>query len=174
MKLLRVLACLIFVFAFSMIILGQNSRKLAKNFTAVSMDGKQIELSSLKGKVVVLTFWTTRCQICHEEMPKLNRLAEQYKGQDVVFLGLTTENEAKVQKFLKKNRFNYDILPNSFGVLLQYAERDDLGNVNMGFPTHFLVNQKGEIEFRTSGFSKTEKLDSGINQLLAARPTRVE
>jgi peroxiredoxin len=156
-----------------MIILGQNNRKTAKNFRAVTMTGKTVELSSLKGKVVVLTFWTTRCQVCHEELPKLNRLADQYRGQNVVFLGLTTDNETKVEKYLKKNRFNYEILPNTFGVLLQYAENDN-GKINMGYPTHFLVNQKGEIEFKTSGFAKTEKLSSGISNLLSARSARAE
>jgi thiol-disulfide isomerase/thioredoxin len=44
------------------------------------------DLDQLHGKVVVLTFWSTRCQICHSEIPNLNRVAERYRGKDVVFL----------------------------------------------------------------------------------------
>jgi peroxiredoxin len=174
MKILRVSVCLIFVFAFSITAFGQNGRIPAKDFTAVSMSGEKIELNLLKGKVVVLTFWTTRCAACHDDIPKLNRLTEQYKGQDVVFLAITTDNTTKVQNYLKKNRFNFNILPDRFDLLLEYARRDGAGNVDMGFPTHFLVNQNGEIEFRTSGFGKIKQLNSGISQLLTAGRTRVE
>ena len=174
MKYLRVFACLICVFAFSVIAFGQNNKIPAMDFTAVSMNGEKIELNSLKGKVVVLTFWTTRCVACHDDIPRLNRLTEQYKGQNVVFLAITTDNATKVQNYLKKNRFNFSILPDRFDLLLQYARHDGVGNVNMGFPTHFLVNQNGEIEFRTSGFNKIKQLDSGISQLLTAGRTRVE
>lgn len=174
MKLLRVLACIIFVFAFSMFVIGQNGRELAKNFSAVSMNGEKIELNSLKGKVVVLTFWSTRCQNCHGVIPKLNRIAGSYKDKDVVFLALTSENQSKVESYLRKNQFDFKILPNTFDVLLKYADPNNTGYIEMPFPTHFLVNQNGEIEFRTSGFDKTGKLDSGINRLLSSGQARVE
>jgi len=54
-------------------------------------------------------------------------------------------------------------------VVLKYADKDGDGNVAMGFPAHFLINQKGEIELKTSGFDKTEMLDSRISQLLASK-----
>ena len=173
MKIKRVLLCLLVALACSTIAFGQKN-KAAENFSAVSMDGQAVELSSLKGKIVVLTFWSTRCAICHSEIPKLNQLSEIYKGKDVVFLGLTTENEAKVESYLKKTRFDFNILPNSFGVVLKYADKDNKGNIMMGFPAHFLINQNGEIEFRTSGFDKTEQLNAGINRLLRTDLAKVE
>jgi len=174
MKYLRLLACSIFIFAFSMIILGQNGRELAKNFSAVSMGGDKVELTALKGKVVVLTFWSTRCQNCHSVIPKLNRIASSYKDKGVVFLALTMENQAKVEGYLRKTRFNFEILPNTFDVLLKYADTNGTGFIEMAFPTHFLVNQNGEIELKTSGFDKTGQLSSGINRLLSSGQTRVE
>lgn len=149
---------------------GQSSKTkpLAETFSAVSVDGTTFNLAELKGKVVMMTFWTTRCVICVEEIPKLNQLAANYKGKDVVFLGLTTDNETKVQSFIKKKTFNFNLLPNSFGILLKYAEKDKNGNLNMGYPAHFLINQQGEIELKTDGFDKTEMLDSNINRLLTS------
>ena len=160
---------LFFILALTAAAFGQKSKPAAENFSAVSLDGQIFELDKLKGKIVVLTFWSTRCPICQSEMPKLNRMAENFKGKDIVFLGLTTETEAKVEAFLKKNPFNFNILPNSFGVVLKYADRDGQGNINMGFPAHFVINQKGEIELKTSGFDKTEKLNSTINRLLVSK-----
>lgn len=166
---MRSLPVLILILTFSIFGFGQKNKSAAENFSAADMDGKTVELSSLKGKVVVLTFWTTRCPICQSELPKLNRLAVQYRDKNVVFLGLTTDNETKVGNYVKKNPFNFEIIPNSFGILLKYAEKDRQGNISMGYPAHFVINQSGEIELKTDGFDKTEKLNSEINRLLSSR-----
>ena len=171
---LKIIFCLALILAFSTFAFGQKNKSLAESFTAVSLSGETINLESLKGKVVVLTFWSTRCDICKSEIPKLNNLVKTYKGKDVVFLALTADNAAKVQGFLKSKPFNFNILPNSFGVLLKYADKDREGNINMGFPAHFLLNQEGEIVLKTSGFDKTEALNSQINRLLATRLAKVE
>ena len=162
---------LFLILAFSAAVFGQQSKEksLAETFSATSLDGKSFDLAELKGKVVVLTFWSTKCSICHNEIPKLNQLVETYKDKAVIFLGLTMENPNKVEAYLKKTSFRFDILPNSFGVVLKYADKDGDGNVAMGFPAHFLINQKGEIELKTSGFDKTEILNSRISQLLNAK-----
>lgn len=148
----------------------QNLRpgSLAPDFAAQSLDGTSYNLSQLQGKVVVLTFWSTRCAICHSEIPKLNRIVDRYKGRDVVFLALTMENEVKVQPYLRKNPFNFSILPNSFGVVLKYANMDRNGNIDMGFPSYFLINQKGAIELRSEGWDKAANLDSQIAKMLSA------
>lgn len=174
MKFARLLFCLSVITVFSLAAAAQQRKTNAENFTAVAMNGQTVQLDSLRGKVVVLTFWTTRCAACHYDIPKLNRLTEEYKGQNVVFLAITTDNAEKVQKYLNKNRFSYNILPDRFDILLKYAKPDDTGRIDITFPTHFLVNQNGEIEFRTSGFGKIKQLDSGISQLLTARNVRVE
>ena len=166
---MRFLGILFLTLICSFAAFAQTNKSLAQNFSAMSMNGEMVELNSLKGKVVILTFWSTRCQICHNEIPKLNRLAAQYKGKDVVFLGLTMENAAKVDAYLTNNPFNFEILPNSFGVVLKYADKDSKGNINMGFPAHYVVNQRGEIELRTSGFDKTETLNAQIARLLGSR-----
>lgn len=162
---MRKLIVLFFILAFSMAAFGQKN-KLAENFSAVSLDGQNFELENLKGKVVVLTFWSTRCSICVVEIPKLNRMAENFKEKEVVFLAPTMEDETTLAPFLKKHSFNFNILPNSFGIVLKYADRDRQGNLDMGFPAHFVINQAGEIELKTSGFDKTEQLNSAINRLL--------
>lgn len=173
MKILRVLFCITIIFAFLSVAFGQKTKTLAGNFSAVSLDGNAVELESLKGKVVVLTFWSTRCAICHAEIPKLNRIVEQYRGKEVVFLGLTMETDAKVSAYLQKTPFKFEILPNTFGVFYQYADKDTKGNMNMGFPAHFLINQNGEVEIKSSGFDKTEQLSAGISRLLNSNSAKV-
>ncbi|HVF30782.1 MAG TPA: TlpA disulfide reductase family protein [Pyrinomonadaceae bacterium] len=140
----------------------------APAFSGQSLDGTTYDLERLKGKVVVLTFWTTRCAVCHSEIPNLNRVVDRYRGKDVVFLAVTMDNETKVNPYIKKNPFHFHILPNSFGVMLKYADRDRSGNLNMGFPAHFLIKKDGTIALRTDGWDKAANLDSQISRLLAS------
>ncbi len=140
----------------------------APDFNGESLDGTVFNLSQLQGKIVVITFWSTKCEICHNEIPKLNEVAKRYKDKDVVFLALTMENQVKVEPYLRKNPFNFSILPNSFGVILKYADMDKSGNINIGFPAHYIVNRKGAIELRADGWDKTAKIESQISRMLAS------
>ncbi len=139
----------------------------APAFTATSINGTPYELNQLKGSVVVLTFWSTRCEICRVEFPRLNSLTDSMRERGVVFLSLTLDNEQKIDQFLRSNRVTSTIVPNSFGILLQYADRDRRGYVDMGFPAYFVIDQEGRVAYRGSGWDKTGELSSRLSQLLA-------
>ncbi len=166
-NLARILVCFSIIAVFSTVVQAQyKSKKTAEPFSATALNGQNFDLESLKGKVVVMTFWSTRCIICVNEIPNLNRLADSYKGKDVVFLGLTTEDPNRVEGFIKSKPFNFNILPNSFSVVLKYADKDSQGRINMGFPAYYLINQDGQIEMKASGYGKTEALNGKIARLL--------
>ena len=167
MKILKIFLCLAFVLCLSVAAFSQ--KRLAENFSMPALDGQTVELESLKGKVVLITVWNTRCPICDSEIPKLNKMVTEYKGKDVVFLGLTTDNPTRVESFLKSKPFSFNIIPSSFGVLLKYADRTPEGNIAMGYPAYFLINQNGEIELKDSGWDKTKKLDTQIKSLLGTQ-----
>lgn len=168
MKLI-IITLVIAIFAFAAFGQEDQSKVLAENFTAVSTNGESFELESLRGKVVVLTFWSTKCEICRIEIPKLNKIVKDHEGQAVVFLAVTMNSESVVNAFTKKNPFNFHILPNGFGVVLKYAKKDGEGNIEMGFPSHYVINQNGRIELATTGFNKLEKVKSEINRLLSVK-----
>jgi len=142
---------------------------IAPQFSAASTNGTQYNLADLRGKVVVITFWSTRCPICRVEMPQLDSVAKQYDPGEVVFLALTTENDDKVAGYLRSNPFRFITIPNSFGTLLQYADRDRSGAVNMPYPSFFLVDAQGRVQFRAKGYDKTAALNSAIQQLTAGK-----
>jgi peroxiredoxin len=171
---MRLLSTLFLIIVFASLAIAQQSLKegsQAPEFAATAMDGQTYDLKQLQGKVVLVTFWSTRCQICHSEIPKMNQLAARYKGQSVVFLALTMENEAKVETYLRSTQFSFNILPNSFGQVLQYADRDKSGNIDMGFPAYFLIDQNGSIQMKASGWDKTEVLNAKIAGLLGTAST---
>jgi peroxiredoxin len=138
----------------------------APDFAAQTLEGQPVNLKDLQGKVVVLTFWSTRCAICHAEFPKLNQVVERYQSQDVVFLAVTMESAAKVNPYLQKNRVSPTIVTNGFGVVLKYANMTKDGAINMGFPSYFLINKQGAISHRAEGWDKSQNLDNQISKLL--------
>lgn len=172
---MRILTVIIFTLALSAFAFGQQSAgQAAQNFVETTITGEHIELDQLRGKVVVLTFWSTRCQICASEIPKLNRLVDKYDGRDVVFVGLAWQDKAKLEQFFKKKPFKFKIVPQSLGVLLKYADRDSEGRLNMGFPSHFIISQQGVVVYKASGWDQTSKIDSTISRLLSGNVAKLD
>jgi peroxiredoxin len=165
---MRFIVSLLICLVFGLTVFAQISDKpVAENFSATTLEGKPISLEELRGKVVVLTFWSTRCPICSSEMPKYNQLAAKYAGSNVVFLGLSMENEVMVANYIKKKPFNFTLVPNSLGIIMQYALKNKNGSFDIAYPTYFVINQRGEIELKASGRGKTGAIDSLITKLLA-------
>ena len=168
---MRLLSIVVLSLTLALSAFGQQNLTIgaaAPDFAAEGMDGKTYNLSQLQGKVVLITFWSTRCAICHSEIPKLNQVVERYRGKDVVFLAVTMDNQSKVSPYLQKTPFNFNILPNSFGIFLKYADKDAGGNINMGFPAHFLLDRHGAIKLRTDGWDKAANIDQQISRVLAS------
>ncbi|MDE2490740.1 MAG: redoxin domain-containing protein [Elusimicrobia bacterium] len=106
--------------------------------TVLNAPVRRASLKSLRGKVVYLEFWATWCQPCVDEIPHISRLAEDYRGKPVVFLSVTDEPKAKVERFLKTHPTKAWI-----GV-------DDLGDVFKTYgidarPAGFLIDAHGRL-----------------------------
>lgn len=150
----------LFFLTLSVTIFGQQNKikstaevsMLAPPFTATAMSGTTYNLADLKGKTVVINFWSTRCVNCVDETPQLNALVEAYKGKDVVFLAFAHDAEPKVQKFLKKNPFRYEIIPAGLQqMIVPYGEPIGNGFFDIPFPTHILIDKSGVIQVNQVG-----------------------
>src|SRR5262245_33952320 len=119
------------------------SNETAPAFNVTSLDGQKLDLAALKGKVVVLNFWSTSCGPCHAEMTVLNTLAGEFKDKDVVFIALATDQEYELREFLKTESFNYQIIPNAETIHSEY---------NIDWPTYIILNLDGRVLNRIAGF----------------------
>lgn len=136
----------------------------APRFSATDINGTPLELGDLRGSVVVLTFWSTKCEICRREFPHLNKLIDEYQGKNVNFLSPSMEQEDRIKAFLRSNRIASRVLPNSFGLVMQYADNDGTGKIEMGFPSYFVIGTDGRVRFRGSGWNKIEQLRNAIDR----------
>ncbi len=133
----------------------------APDFTAKDLQGNEINLSKLKGKVVVLNFWFIRCQPCVMEMPELNKLKKWYKNEkDIEFIAITHEKKEDIEKFLKKKDFDYQIIPEAMSIINDYLV--------MGFPTNIILDKEGNIAYQSMGYRDhiDRVLDEEIKKVL--------
>ncbi|MGN6398818.1 MAG: TlpA family protein disulfide reductase, partial [Flavisolibacter sp.] len=109
-------------------------------FHFVDLDGNVYDANTTKGKILVINCWFIHCKPCNEEIPALNRLVKQLKNRkDVLFVSLAFDGAEDLKKFLKRNVFEYAIVPNKENYLM-----NDLRIVE--YPTHLIINRQGMIK----------------------------
>jgi peroxiredoxin len=119
------------------------------DFTVETIKKEKISREELKGKVIVINFWSTGCLPCITEMPAFNKLVEEYDKKNVEFLGFNVNYKKGLKKFLKKREFRFKIVPNSLSVATLFGI--------VAYPATFIVDQNGDIKFGWVGGDNEEK-----------------
>lgn len=137
-------------------------RSPAPEFTVKDMKDKEVKLSSLKGKVVVLNFWGTWCGPCRKEIPLLNGLVDSFKeNSKVVFLAVSSEKKERIESFLRSNRFEYNLCYDGRMASMAYKA--------IYIPTHVIIDPEGRIYSKHIGFQPgiDETLEKEILEVLS-------
>ncbi|QTE34500.1 redoxin domain-containing protein [Mucilaginibacter gossypii] len=123
-----------------------NTGEIMEPFSTHDINGNKIKLKDLRGKVVVLNFWFIGCPACMQEIPELNKLVDDYKGNsNVIFLAIALDYRYDLKKFLKQTEFKYDIIDDG---------RDIAARYKIGlYPTSVILNKEGKVTFHTVGFA---------------------
>lgn len=123
----------------------------APDFTVEMVDGSQVTLSKLKGKVVVVNFWATWCPPCREELTHVEKeLIERFKGKPFVFLPISRgEKKATVEAFCKKMHYTFPMgLDPQQTIYKKYASNY--------IPRNFVVGKDGKVIYTSVGFTPEE------------------
>jgi peroxiredoxin len=128
----------------------------------IDLNGNKIALHDLRGKVVVLNFWSVSCAPCIQEMPQWARLYQQYRAQGLAFIAITTPDDAPNYVLDFTRRFQ---LP--FPVAL-----DPAGSHALAFgpikavPTTFIIDKHHQIVQRHIGMPDFTQVEVTLKQLL--------
>ena len=119
--------------------------KPAPALALLDIKGKALDLSELRGQVVVVNFWASWCPPCRAEMPSLERLAGKMISEGLRIVGVNIgESRADVEAFLKD-------VPVGFPVLLDNEGRTLKAWNVVAFPSTFLVDREGMLRFGVYG-----------------------
>jgi thiol-disulfide isomerase/thioredoxin len=79
-------------------------------FKEKDIDGKNIDIKALQGKIIVINFWFIGCPACIAEIPELNEAVAAYANDpDVVFVGMCLDERWDIKKFLKQRHSTFSI-----------------------------------------------------------------
>ena len=77
---------------------------MAPNFRFVSNKGDSVQLSSFRGKIIVIDFWATWCPPCVAQFPFYETLKQKFKGKEVVFLSVSIDDSKnRWEKYIKNH-----------------------------------------------------------------------
>ena len=140
--------------AFNPYLLDSSTGKPAPGFTLKDLSGKDVELSSFKGKHVLLNFWATWCGYCRKERAHLNTIHEEYKEKGLVIIAVSTDNSVKkVKKYMEK-------IPSEFIVLTDPdSAAASVYNI-AGLPTSYLIDREGIVKQRFMGYIEWTSIKS--------------
>ncbi|RUO98405.1 TlpA disulfide reductase family protein [Hyphomicrobium sp.] len=118
--------------------------------------GKEIHLSSLKGKTVLLNLWATWCGPCREEMPALNNLQKELGSDkfEVIALSLDRAGYEASRKFLD------DLKANDVKLYADPTAKQGMALKLIGMPTTILINKDGLEVGRIAGEAKWDSADA--------------
>jgi thiol-disulfide isomerase/thioredoxin len=129
-----------------------------------------VDLSSFKGKVVLITFWTTWCPGCVDEVPSLIHLQQEFgaKGFTVVAIAVDDQGEESVESFVQTRRFPVDGASTAidYPVLLGSEEVSRKLGFEGGLPAGVLVNRDGREVKIIRGAVSEAALSKAIRRLL--------
>ncbi len=117
----------------------------APHFQAKTTSGEKFSNASIKGKIVLLQFWTTWCPYCRGEQKIVDQLQQEFADQGLIVLAVDVgEGKKKVQKYLEENpRQCRIVLTEDTNLAAMYAANN--------YPIYVVINRDGNIAAEQRG-----------------------
>ena len=135
--------------------------KPAPDFSLITIDGEEIRLSDMRGKVVMVDFWSSWCPPCRAEAPELVEVYKKYRGSNIEFIGVAIwDVKGQVESFVERYGVTY------------INGLDEMGKIAIdygvtGIPEKYFVDMNGNIARKFVGPITIEKLEAVLDELLA-------
>jgi thiol-disulfide isomerase/thioredoxin len=142
----------------------------APEFELENIAGGKLKAADLKGKVSIIDFWATWCEPCWSEVPKYNKMLEEFSGKGVQIVGITVESPYKdIKPKAQELGIKYTVLVGNDNV------QDGFGGM-IGYPTTFIVTKDWKIYKKYMGAltDKDVRIRKDIEALLATEKAETD
>lgn len=130
----------LYISIIALILFGCKDSEIRK-VKLTELDGRQIDLSEFKGKVVFINFWATWCGPCLKEMPSIDLAQNSLKDKEVVFLMASNEDIDEIEEFKKQKSYNF-----------HYVRLLNMEELKMtALPTTHIYDGDGNLTFSETG-----------------------
>ena len=143
------------------------AHRQAPDFVGISqwLNSGALHIADLRGKVVVVNFWTYGCYNCVNTLPHVVKLYEKYKDRGFVVIGVHTpefpfeRSTSNVQTAIKRHGIRYPVaLDNGYATWKSYS--------NQYWPAQYIVDRHGNIVFSHAGEGAYDTIDRTVQRLL--------
>jgi len=152
---------------------GSPAPKVLANEPTVTfkdLQGKDVTLESLKGKVVVVNFWATWCDPCRVEIPWMIGYQQKYADKGFTMLGVAMDEDGKasVDPFIQSTKFDVggQQVAMNYPIVLGNDDIAEKFGGMLGLPTSLVISREGKIVKRYIGLVNEADLDKQIKDLL--------
>lgn len=125
------------------------------SFTYEDVNGHKVSLADFRGKYVYIDFWATWCVNCIKEFPHLEALEEEFRGEELAFIGISIDKQAAKDKWKKMVANKHLSNTQLFSPVQGYPEKDPitypfsnliyLNSYYLGIPHYALIDPAGKI-----------------------------
>jgi len=129
------------------------------------LNSDPIKISALKGKVVLIDFWTYSCVNCTRTLPYITKWDETYRDKGLIIIGIHApefefeKNSENVQNALKAHNIKYPVaLDNKLDTWINFQNRY--------WPAHYLIDKAGNVVYTHFGEGNYDKTENNIRHLL--------
>lgn len=113
------------------------ARPTAPRFSGQTFDGRPVAMEELRGKAVLVNFWVSWCLECRLELPRLERLHQEFAPQGLAVVGVNAREDAEsIRRHAKE-------LGLTFPLVLDPDGKINAAYGVVGFPTTFVVGRDG-------------------------------
>ena len=149
---------------FTFVLLSQNGFAAFNQAADIDLPGidGNVQLESLKGKVVYLDFWASWCQPCKNSFPWMHNMKQNYADQGLEILAVNLDKDRKLaDAFLKEMDINFKVAFDESGGSASYYKLK-------GMPGSYLIGRDGKIHASHTGFREKDKnqIEQAIKTLL--------
>ncbi|UMB60834.1 TlpA family protein disulfide reductase [Lutibacter sp. A80] len=131
--------------------------------TTATLNGKEFDINSLRGKYVLIDFWGIWCGPCVAEMPQVKEFQEKHK-EKLVVLGINSgDSKEKIQAFVNKHGYEWkQLMSDEKNTPDNFVNRFNV----QGFPTKFIIDPRGNIvkKYLGGGEEAFELLEELLNK----------